>query len=47
VAARTDIDVNSADGRTGLDDRATGAIDRRVFVFWMDTFFHNVSHWDL
>jgi hypothetical protein len=42
MAVGTDIDVNRAYGGTGFDDRATGTLDRRLFIFWMDTCFHNV-----
>jgi hypothetical protein len=47
MAVGTDIDVNRAYGGTGFDDRATGTLDRRFFVFWMDTCFHNVLYGDL
>ena len=42
MAVGTDIDVNRADSGTGFDDVTTGTLDRRFFVFWMDTCFHNV-----
>src|SRR5262245_38553520 len=42
MAVGTDIDVNRANGGTGFDNRATGTLDRRLFIFWMDTCFHNV-----
>jgi hypothetical protein len=42
VAVRTDIDVNSGNSRTGLDNRSTGTVDCRFLVFGMDTLFHNI-----
>ena len=41
MAVRADIDVNSGNGRTGLDNGPTGTVDRRFLVFGMDTLFHN------
>jgi hypothetical protein len=42
MAVRADIDVNSGNGRTGLDNGPTGTVDRRFLVFGMDTLFHNI-----
>src|SRR5688572_4101547 len=42
VAVRADIDVNSGNGRTGLDNGPTGTVDRCFLVFGMDTLFHNI-----
>lgn len=41
VTVGTDIDVDVADGRTGLHCKATSTDHLRLFVLWMDAFFHN------
>jgi hypothetical protein len=41
VTVGTDIDVDVADGGTGLYCEATGTDHLCLLVLWMDAFFHN------
>ena len=41
VTVGTDIDVDVADGGTGLYGEATSTDHLRPLVLWMDTFFHS------
>ena len=41
VTVGTDIDVDVADGGTGLNCKATGTDHLRLLVLWMDALFHN------
>ena len=41
VTVGTDIDMDVADGRTGLHCEATSTDHLRLLVLWMDAFFHN------
>ena len=40
VTVGTDIDVDVADGGTGLHCKATSTDHLRLLVLWMDAFFH-------
>ena len=48
MALRADIDVKIALDRTGLEGFPAGALDNRLAVFGMDTFFHFFHlSWDM